>query len=284
VAELAGCPEWNRTIVLAEPAARNTAPAIALGIEFLRRRHGLAETVIVLTADHLIRPLEVFAEDVAMAGRLAARGSLVVFGVQPRMANTGYGYLEAGESLAEGFRVRRFREKPDQAAAESYLAAGNYYWNSGMFVFTSKSFLDEFARQAPDMAAAVAGLGFEEEAPGNGMRMARLAGSGRAVYAGLQSISFDYAVMEKCGQAALVPARFEWNDVGSWDEVSGLVAGDNCVRSVGGSGNFVLSDLPVGLCGVSDLIVVVSNGRVLVCSKGASQSVRDLASQVESRD
>ena len=278
-----GLPQ-GRIHYLPEPVARNTAPAVALGVHYLHRLFADGApgtdgpTVVVLTADHVISPVERFAADAEAACRLAREGRLVCFGVPPTRPETGYGYLEAGAPLAGGFAVRSFREKPDAATAAEYLGSGSYYWNAGMFCFTTGAFLAALAEHVPAIAGA-----FEAASSLDPDALA-------PVYEALPKISIDYAVMEKSRDVAVVPASFGWTDVGSWDEAAALVEASSQaapaaaagleaaaapVVRVESDGCFVDSELPVVLCGVSGLHVVVRNGRVLVCRRGASQLVKE---------
>jgi mannose-1-phosphate guanylyltransferase/mannose-6-phosphate isomerase len=266
--------------VLAEPEARNTAPAVAYACAWLAARGGAQLPIAVLAADHVIEPRDRFAAAASRAADLAATGRLVVFGVRPLRPDTGYGYLEAGPPVPGGLEVRRFHEKPDAERARAYLRAGTYYWNSGMFVFEPAVFLEEARALAPQVVAPLQG------AP------AALAGEPvdsvveppealRAAYRDIPSISIDYAVMEKSHRVAMVPAEFEWSDVGTWDEVARLGGGSGLAASVDASGNYVLSDIPVALAGVSDLLVVIRNGAALVCRRNGSQLVRGVVDKLK---
>ena len=272
--------------VLPEPEARNTAPAIAFAALYLGRMLSPSSRALILSADHLIRPPERFLEAAAAAAELASRGYIAVFGIPPTEANTGYGYIETGEGIGPGFRVKSFREKPDAATAGRYLAAGNYYWNSGMFVFSLETLAGEFAAHAPNVQAPFRELA-EKAAAEKGRLLSgvRVWGEGAAfsqAYAKLPSISVDYAVMEKSSQAAMVTAAFEWNDVGSWDEAARLYPDQAPgVFSCNAAGNSVFSDIPVALLGVEDLVVVIKGGRALVVKKGSSQLVREAAKALE---
>jgi mannose-1-phosphate guanylyltransferase/mannose-6-phosphate isomerase len=281
-------------IILAEPEAKNTAPAIAYACLQLQRIGSPKETLIVMTADHIIEPFYVFAEDVAKAAILAEQGWLVTFGIPPDRPETGYGYVEAGEPLDPGFKVRKFKEKPDEATARTLIAQGSHYWNSGMFAFRADRYLEELHAYTPDVArifleSPLPGIlrqGSEGEPP----LLVAADEALEAAYRKSPSISIDYAVMEHSRQSAVVPAGFSWSDVGSWDVVSqlfGLEAKTGGVESpiiVDSGNNFVLSDLPVALAGVEDLIVVVKNGTVLICRKGKSQLVRDIVEALKKDD
>ncbi|MFP4705501.1 MAG: mannose-1-phosphate guanylyltransferase [Spirochaetaceae bacterium] len=328
VGECAKLPEElrSRITVLGEPAGRNTAPAITLGMTYLEAAHagtgggeetsgqwpGGGEetsgqrpggaspggrTALVLAADHLITPVAQFGEAVSAADELAREGYLVTFGVVPTRPETGYGYIEAGAEHGAGRLVTAFREKPDRETAEAYYASGRHFWNSGMFVFAAESFRTELAAHAPEVEGAFAPLrrsAAEAGAPPvfaarvkQGVRVTGDETALQSAYRQAPSISIDYALMEKSARVAMVPARFTWNDVGSWDEIAALseqgaldpaaaAGGGAPVVEVEAGDNFVFSELPVALAGVHDLIVVVKNGRVLVTRRGEAQRVKQV--------
>jgi mannose-1-phosphate guanylyltransferase/mannose-1-phosphate guanylyltransferase/mannose-6-phosphate isomerase len=203
--------------------------------------------------------------------------------------------------------VAAFKEKPDKATAEQYVADGGYLWNSGMFVFRARAFFNELAPHHPEIAEPFQALDAtaDEFAPGAGASGARGGGPadkhaetvavvGRTpgledLYTQLPSISVDYAVMEKSSRAAVVTATFDWSDIGSWDEIAKLQTqadagsgGDTSVVTVQAEGNVVLSDTPVALCGVDDLIVVQKNGKLLICRRGESQLVKQVVERLKS--
>ena len=284
----------ERILVLAEPQGRNTAPAIAYACTVLQLLGAPEESLIVMPADHVIEPLSAFLEDVDRAAALAAQGWLVTFGVPPEGPETGYGYLEAGEPIGPGFEVRKFKEKPDEATARSFLARGNHYWNSGMFAFRADRYLAELAKHAPGVARAFSEISapkITRQAAAAGVPHLIPAGEAlRAVYEKSPSISIDYAVMEHSDRSAMVSAGFSWSDVGSWDVVARLFGEANESQearsrfTIDARDNFVLSDLPVALVGVRDLIVVVKNGMVMVCSKGKSQRIKDVVQRLQEEE
>ena len=273
----------SRVVYLPEPVGRNTAPAIALGVRWIAQELPPDASVLVLTADHVIEPVDRFAADAGLAVQLAGEGYLVTFGIAPTGPETGYGYIQAGAGLAAGLVVDAFREKPDRETAEEYLRRGNFYWNAGMFAFTAGRFADELAEHAPEIARVFGRRGrIGLESRSDGSRAAdpdALA----PVYESLPKASIDYALMEKSERVAVVPASFAWSDVGSWDEAASLspspdratAPGAASIVEIESSGNHIDSDLPVALCGVNDLHVVVKNGRVLVCRRGESQLVKE---------
>ena len=206
-------PELPAVNVVGEPAARGSAAAIGLAAIHLQARD--AEAIMaVLTADHIIRQPEALRQVLLAGAELAQAGELITLGIQPTYAETGYGYIEMGDLLGDyndrpAYRVRRFREKPDQATAEAFLAAGNYVWNSGMFIWRVDRIMAEFARQMPGLHAALLGLaptlGSPEEATAFEHYWMPLTGN----------VAIDYGVMEGA-QAAVFPVDLGWDDVGSW--------------------------------------------------------------------
>ncbi|GHV25371.1 mannose-1-phosphate guanylyltransferase [Spirochaetia bacterium] len=291
--------EKSRLALIPEPLAKNTAPAIACGAFYAGGKDREDRNVLVLTSDHIIQPLEVFKADALAAASFSARGNLAIFGIPPRGPDTGYGYIETGDRL-EGtetavYKVLSFREKPTREKADEFLAAGNYYWNSGMFAFSTRFILEEFRRNAPDIFNAFDALA----APGpsaytveGGIRILDKWPGLEDAYRAAPGISVDYAIAEKCSRTVAAAARFEWFDVGSWDEYARLAdhAGQRFgteVYAQDSSGCFVDSDIPVALCGVDDLIVAVRAGKdgrpgsVLVAKKGATQGVKGIVEQIK---
>ncbi len=190
--------------VIAEPCGRNTAPAVLLAMLTLLKAGG-DPVFCVFPSDHVIARVKQFHEKVASAVRLAEQGGIVTFGIPPHYPETGYGYIEGGKALGEGARrIRRFIEKPDLEEARRYVKAGNFFWNSGMFAFRASVMLDEFRTFQPGMLNAMeryVRAGFREKP---------------ALYAGMEDISIDYAIMEHTRKGVVLPSDFGWNDVGSW--------------------------------------------------------------------
>jgi mannose-1-phosphate guanylyltransferase len=300
---IAACAAFSREdrarmLLITEPEAKNTAPAIACGVRFAELVPGTGgdRVVLVLTSDHLIEPLEQFLADAAAAAVLARRGKLAVFGIVPDRAETGYGYVEAGEEMDTGagttYAVRSFREKPDRARAEQYCAAGRFYWNSGMFAFSVSFIMGEFRRHAPgvlDPFEALRAPGPEAYRVAEGLRILDAWPGCAEAYSKTQAVSIDYAIAEKCAAVALIPARFSWTDIGNWDEYAKLL--QDTGSEVYGSGGcfvdcFVDSDIPVALCGVENLIVRVRSGKdgglplVFIAQKGETQRVREIVEQI----
>ncbi len=272
----------EKIVVLPEPEAKNTAPALAAAAGYLRGSGRENEKVLVMPADHLITPVDQFGRDVEKADNLAGRGFLVTFGVKPLYPATGYGYIESGEKEGKGFRVHCFREKPDRKTAEKFIEQGRFYWNSGMFVFSVKTFWNELAVHSPSIAEIFSSLdGSEIPEKIRGITVVLDTPYVRELYASSPNVSIDYAIMEKSTRTAVVPAEFTWNDIGSWDEMAALydVSDKETAVSIESENNFVFSDIPVALCGVNDLIVVQKNGALLICKKGKGQLVKEAASK-----
>ncbi|MXO86960.1 NTP transferase domain-containing protein [Altererythrobacter aurantiacus] len=270
VMEQAG--EEARLIV--EPAARNTAPAIALAAARLEPE----DIMLVCPSDHHIGDGAAFRAGVAKARDLAAEGWLVAFGVAPTRPETGYGYIKTGEPLGEGHRIERFVEKPDAERAETFLAEGGYIWNGGIFAFAAGRYLEELQRTRPEMASAA--LRAVEEGRSEG-RVFYPAGE---PFAQITGESVDYAVMEHTDRAATVSADMGWSDIGNWDALAEARDSDGDGNHARGQADLVdcrnvmvESDGPrVSIVGACDLIVVVDKGEVLVTTREGAQKVGKL--------
>jgi mannose-1-phosphate guanylyltransferase len=276
--------------IFAEPVGRNTAPSIAVAAVLVRAAGG-DEPLLCCPADHIIVKEEEFARIVRAAAAFGSeRDVLVTFGIVPGYPSTGYGYIECGpaEDDRHGVTfsaVERFHEKPDAERAGAYVASGSYFWNSGMFLFRPSVYLAAWRRHVP---AGVAPLEAIEHSLGGT--------AARAVaereYPRMPSISIDYAILEKADNVVVARADIGWSDVGSWDSLFDLIAPDG--RGNVARGQTVLVDSrdnlffnPGGVTaavGVEDLIVVVDGKTVLVCRRGESQRVRELADEIERRN
>lgn len=271
---------------LLEPAGRNTAPAILMGALSLRETHGEEAVMLVLAADHLIGDVATFAADVAVAEVLARQGFLVTFGITPAHPETGFGYIAAGAPFAEvdGHRVAGFIEKPDSERAAAMLAAGGHFWNSGMFCFRVGTLVDAFADLAPDLLAAAEACWQATVAHCTEAYCEIDATS----FARLPDVSIDYAIMEKAAKVAMVPAGFDWTDVGSWKALADLVepdeAGNRCqgeVINVGSRNCYVQSeDRLVATIGLDDLVIVDTPDALLVSHRDHTQQVKEVVRQL----
>ncbi len=272
-----------------EPQGRNTAPAIALAALALRARHGEEAVMVVMPADHLIRDLDAFERAVRHAASLAEAGYLVTFGVAPSTPETGFGYIEAGDELDEcgGALVRRFVEKPDLETAKHFLESGNFLWNSGMFCFSVGTLLGELEQHAPELVAgAIACFEASQVSEAGAMLQQELSGE---YFGALPDISIDYALMERSKRVAVVPAHFDWSDIGSWSALSSLVAPDGQNNRAAGhaifvdtQGTYVQSEgRLVATVGVSDLIVIETADAILVAHADRAQDVRKVVKQLK---
>jgi len=264
-----------------EPFGRNTAPAIALAAAYVARRD--PESVMaVLPADHLIEDAKSFQSALRFAIGVADRGRLVTFGIRPERPDTNYGYIEVGPLLArsgvkKAFGVRRFREKPDAKQARQFLKQGNFWWNSGMFVWRTDVFLNAVERCMPEFFTDL--LRFQRF-----IGTAREASELERMYARVKPESVDYAIMEKSSNVAVIPAGFDWDDVGSWlalerhfpkDPAANVAVGES-VR-LDSRDCLTMSDAGlVALVGCRDLIVVRTADAVFVCHKDKAGEVKKL--------
>jgi len=261
--------------ILLEPLARNTAPAIALAVRYCvdRLGCGLDEVMFVTPSDHIISPLDAFASIAQLAESMANQDRIVTFGVAPNHPETGYGYIQAGQPFGSGFTVDSFHEKPDRTTAKGYLAAGNYYWNSGMFAFTINCFMSELRIHQPDIYA-LADKSLDDLIEN---------------FAKMPNISVDYAVIEKSRQVVLLPLSAKWSDIGSWDAIYDLLDKD-------ADGNVIKGDcIPIACAntlmlgqsrliagiGLEDLLVIETDDVLVVAQKGESQKVKDLVNRLK---
>ncbi len=276
--------DGNYTILL-EPHGRNTAPAIAGAVEYVGSLTDASDVVLlILPADHLIRDIGAFETAVATAVLRAGDGAVVTFGIEPQTPETGYGYIEGGD---DG-RVVSFKEKPERSIAEQYCAAGNYFWNSGMFAFGADTFKSEMEIHAPDILSAMTG------AVSAGTRDGRFYRLDSEKMRACPSESIDYALMEKTDKAVVVAADLGWSDIGSWqalydvldhDENGNVCQGDVLIEDTKNS--FVRAeDLMVAAVGLEDTLVVETADALLVAPLSRSQDVKQVVSRLkkEGRD
>ena len=272
----------TKAIVL-EPVARNTAPAIAVAA-LMAAGESTDAILAVMPSDHVVADEARFLASVRRAAAVAAKGRLVLFGIQPTEPHTGYGYIRQGREDCDGaaFEVDAFFEKPDRATAEGYLARGGYYWNSGIFVLHAGTFLDELARLEPAILEAARGALARAEEDLGFMRLERTS------FAAAPSISVDYAIMEKTKAAAMLPVDIGWNDVGSWgslwdiaprDARGNYVHGDAVLEDT--SGCYVHGEKAlIATIGIKDLVIVDTPDALLVADRSRSQDVSKIVAQL----
>ncbi|WP_426029406.1 mannose-1-phosphate guanylyltransferase/mannose-6-phosphate isomerase [Caulobacter sp. DWP3-1-3b2] len=264
-------------VVLVEPEARDSAPAVAAAAAYVEARDpdGVA---LILAADHHVGEPELFRDAARSAAAAAARGLIVTFGVKPSAPATGFGYIRPGEPAGEGvFRVAAFVEKPDLETAQRYLTEG-YLWNSGNFAFLASVMLSELEQFEPSVAEG-ARAAMANAVDDDGMIRLDAGGFRRAA-----KISLDYAVMERTDKAAVAPAAFSWSDLGAWDAIWDASPKDDVGNATQGdvtlldtTGVLARSTGPfVGVIGVSDLMILVEPDAVLVCRRDDAQAVKTL--------
>ena len=273
---------------LLEPAGRNTAPAIVLAALHVQARHGDDAQLLVLPADHLIQDVDAFGAAVKKASALAAQGYLVTFGIRPTHAETGFGYIHAGAAIEGqgGHAIAAFVEKPDRATAEAYLAAGDYFWNSGMFCFAAGALLAAAADTAPEVLRAARACYAAADTQADPVAFERES------FLAQPDISIDYAIMERAARRAVVPAGFDWSDIGSWKSISELDAPDARGNRVRGDAILVDSDdcyvqsdgqrIVAGV-GLRDLVIVDAGDAVLVAARDRAQDVRAVVETLRAR-
>lgn len=290
-------PEIPDARFVGEPVARNTAPAV--GISAMAIFLVDPEAVIVFCpADHLFADDQAYLDAIRTASAAAAGSDvLVTLGITPSRPETGYGYIEAGAPAGSGpvLHASRFIEKPDVDTARRLASSGRHYWNSGVFVWRASSILAAIGRHHPRLAegltlvrkAARAAVG--EGTLRDPLGLPGVAGVAEEVFASQESISIDYAVMEKAPNVLVVPCDPGWSDVGSWDAVAGLGRGgadgnvfQGDVLGVEASALFVRGGKRlIALVGVSDLLVVDADDALLICRRGESQKVRDIVAALK---
>ena len=275
-AQLPELPEEN---ILAEPCARNTAPCIAYACWKIRQKHPDAN-VVVTPADALVTDVEEFRRIIAQALDFAAGGErIVTLGIKPTRPETGYGYIAAETVGQEGIvKVESFREKPCLEVAQQYLAAGNYFWNAGIFVWKVQTIVDSIRRFTPQLAAKM-------DQMSEAFYSASEADVVGEIFPTCEKISIDYAVMEKADYIYTYPSDFGWSDVGTWgslwtllphDEAGNAVVGENvhlydcrgCIVHAPNAASVVLE-------GIEDSIVVEREGRILVCRLSEEQRIKE---------
>jgi len=278
--------------LILEPVGRNTAPAVALAaIEAISQDSDAL--LLIMAADHVIGDIESFHATVRQAEKIAKEGKLVTFGIVPTCAETGYGYIRAkgfgsGEAASQdaAYPVAEFVEKPDQETAEGYLSSGDYFWNSGMFMFKAQRYLEELESHRPDILKACRAA---MKKTSRDMEFLRV---DMAEFEACPSDSIDYAVMEKTRDAYVVPLNVSWNDIGSWsalwdiaskDDNNNVIKGDILTEDTSNS-YLNSSDKLIAAVGVKDVVVVNTKDAVLVASKEKVQQVKKIVERLKSQN
>lgn len=273
----------SQAVIIEEPMACNTAPAIGAAACYLEKLHGRETIMAVLPSDHLIPEEEQFAELLSQGKMAAEKYGLVTFGIMPTYPETGYGYIRTGEQLDQStFKMERFVEKPNLELANQYLQDPRYFWNSGMFIFQVGHLLEQFAEHQPEMAGQLKQLDHENFT------------NIEEIYKNISPISIDYGIMEKSQKITVIPSRLKWSDLGNWQaiyEISEKDKDGNCSR-----GNVLSMDTKnsliqghsrlISTVGVSNLIVVDTPDALLICSRDHTQKVKEVVDRLkdEGRD
>lgn len=267
--------------IVLEPASKNTAPAIALGAKYCLEKLGCDkdEIVFVSPADHVIRPLDKFIEYLKQAEEAAKDGYIVTFGIKPLRAETGYGYIKAGDRIdsKDGgiriYKVGAFTEKPDAETAKSYLEEGSYYWNSGMFVFSIGAIMEEFGRYQPEIKKML-DLSFNEIVSN---------------FKEMPDISIDYAIAEKSESVVTLPMDIYWNDIGSWDSLYDVLDKDENgnakhgdIVSVDTKRSMIIgSKRLISTIGLEDIVIVETDDAIMIAKKGETQKVKEVVHKLK---
>lgn len=282
-------PEIPADQIIGEPCKRDTAPCIGLAATLLLARDPEA-TMLVLPADHVIGTVEQFQAAISAGAALldADPNRIVTYGIPPAYAAESFGYIERGEKISgprdiDAYTVERFREKPDRATAESYLAAGTFYWNSGIFLWRAETILRAIRSYEPEMAAHL-------ERIGQAIGKADFADVMQREFTAIRGKSIDYAVMERYSPVIVLEATFSWDDLGSWQSLARMVPPDAAGNTVQGNhvgidtrGSIIRTeeDHVVVTIGVEDLVIVQTAGATLVAPKAAEERVREAVQRLE---
>lgn len=273
-------PDQN---IILEPFGMNTAPCIALSVAYLKRLYGPDEEMLVLPADHVIRDTEAFHASIGLASLAAADGSLVTFGIRPDYPATGYGYIQAGESLSDGIlKVDRFKEKPDLPTSKEFLATGKFYWNSGMFFWRLAAINRAFELHLPPVARLCKEISGLWQSGSDDIS---------ALYAQMPKIPIDIGIMEASREVKMIPVSLGWSDVGSWKALAEISTTDAAGNSLPGGGialdahdNYVYNSKFTALIGVDNLCVIETPDALLIVPKDRAEDVKKIVDELKITD
>jgi mannose-1-phosphate guanylyltransferase/mannose-6-phosphate isomerase len=271
--------------LILEPEPRNTAPAAALAA-FAALDRDQDSIVLLLPSDHHIGDGAQFATAVAAGAALAGQDYIVTFGIEPSGPHSGYGYIARGEPLGAGYRVKKFLEKPSLEKASALIEEGGYLWNSGIYMFRPRTYIDELAKYEPDVRAQV-------EAAWRGARTeGGVTRPETDAWAKSPKISIDNAVAERTGRAAVIPAAMAWSDIGSWDALWDITAKDSggnvhkgTVVSIGAKNTYVHAEnRMIALVGVEDLVVVETGDVIAIAPRGRTEEIKKLVERLQASE
>ena len=263
----------NNPVILSEPVAKNTAPAIVLATKYIMQKSNSDPVIIVVPSDHLIKDNDKFLSTVKKGEKLARQGYIVTFGIEPSYPETGYGYINTSQKLEDGYKVKEFVEKPDFETAKKYLKEGTYFWNSGIFMFKASTLFEEAYKHSPDIAklSELFDFNMKDEIP-------------FIDFDKMPSISIDYAIMENSDKIALVKLESDWNDLGSWQSIYEISPKDGNgnvfvghVLDKDSKNSFIYSSSKlVATIGLEDTVIVETEDAILACKKDQTQNVKHI--------
>ena len=269
--------------IILEPQGMNTAPAIALSAAYLARKYKADDKIIVLAADHVIADVQGFIDSFEPAKKAAEDNNLVTFGIKPSYPATGYGYIEAGDKLEYGEQVKSFKEKPDVKTAEKFLKSGNYYWNSGMFMWKIGTILSAYRSYLPKVDKLISKINHKWDKAGIRANISDL-------YSKMPKIPVDIGIMEQAEKRAVVSVDYGWNDVGSWKALADITQTDsngnyskNETEMLDSKNCFVFSEKFTALLGLENIVVVDTPDVLLVADKEKSEQVKDMVTALENQ-
>lgn len=287
IAEQIRQSQLSSSLIILEPAFKGTAPAVALAAVQALAQYDHDVMLLVMSSDHMIQDTLGFAQSVQAAVQVAKEGKLVTFGVKPTYAETGFGYIQKGESLASslGFKIAQFVEKPEHKTAQKFVESGNYFWNSGMFLFSAATFLQELLLHEPQIYYAAKAAIEHAKTDADFIRPSS------KHFEDSPQDSIDYAVMEKTSSGAMVLLQSDWSDVGAWDALTKILPQDKAGNV--STGDVLLEEtknclvhshhrLVVGL-GVQDLVIVETQDAVLVMDKAHAQALKHIVGNLKQK-
>ncbi|MBC8386152.1 MAG: mannose-1-phosphate guanylyltransferase [Candidatus Cloacimonetes bacterium] len=275
-------PDLPMENMIIEPFGMNTAPCIALSASYLARKYAQSEKMIVLPADHLIAFKDDFLASLEVGEESAELNNLVTFGIKPNYPATGYGYIEAGEQVDEQlFLVKQFKEKPDLETAQQFLEAGNFFWNSGLFMWKIETILQAYHDYLPKVSLILEEINKKWDSNG-------LQADFSEEYAGMPKLPVDIGIMEQAEKRVVIPVDYGWSDVGSWKALFDISEKDengnvlNCNNElIDSKNNYVNSNKFVSLIGIESLVVVESEDVLLITNKDRSEDVKQIVEKLK---
>lgn len=270
--------------IIIEPFGMNTAPCIALSVEYLKTRYSETEVMLVLPADHLIKDVPAFLKCLVPAETEAQQGRLITFGIVPDYPATGYGYIEAGAKLNKDvYEVTRFKEKPDAATAASFISQGNFYWNSGMFCWSIRAIDAAFKAHLPEAAQVAQEIAKTWETKGFDADLHEL-------YQKMPKLPIDIGILEKASNRGVIPISIGWSDVGSWKALAEITPTDNHDNyfstpgiAIDAKHNYLRTNKFTAVVGLNNLCVVETPDAILICAKDKAEDVKKVVDYLKAK-